>query len=96
MLKYAYSLNIVHNLTFKKKEICWWVCCVNFGNCIMDTQESCLDSVKNKMLGNEVEEWIAFDIYIYISITFLQQIINDRLLLVGKKVILMIDSIMIS
>ena len=32
----------------------------------MDTQESCLDSVKNKMLGNEVEEWIAFDIYIYI------------------------------
>ena len=68
----------------------------------MDTQESCLDSVKNKMLGNEVEEWIAFDIYIYIyiyiyiSITFLQQIINDRLLLVGKKVILMIDSIMIS
>ena len=65
MLKYAYSLNIVHNLTFKKKEICWWVCCVNFGNCIMDTQESCLDSVKNKMLGNEVEEWIAFDIYIW-------------------------------
>ena len=68
----------------------------------MDTQESCLDSVKNKMLGNEVEEWIAFDIYIYIytrnaiSTTFLQQIINDRLLLVGKKVILMIDSIMIS
>ena len=62
----------------------------------MDTQESCLDSVKNKMLGNEVEEWIAFYIYIYISITFLQQIINDRLLLVGKKVILMIDSIMIS
>ena len=34
----------------------------------MDTQESCLDSVKNKMLGNEVEEWIAFDIYIYIYI----------------------------
>ena len=32
----------------------------------MDTQESCLDSVKNKKLGNEVEEWIAFDIYIYI------------------------------
>ena len=70
----------------------------------MDTQESCLDSVKNKMLGNEIEEWRAFDIYIYIyiytrnvmSTTFLQQIISDRLLLVGKIVILMIDLIMIS
>ena len=68
----------------------------------MDTQESCLDSVKNKMLGNEVEEWRAFDIYIYIytrnvmSTTFLQQIISDRLLFVGKKVIFMIDLIMIS
>ena len=74
----------------------------------MDTQESCLDSVKNKMLGNEVEEWSASDqkIYIYIYIygymrndmfvTFLQQIISDRLLFVGKKVIFMIDLIMIS
>ena len=64
----------------------------------MDTQESCLDSVKNKMLGNEVEEWIAFDIYMRnaLSTTFLQQIISDRLLLVDKKVILIIDSIMIS
>ena len=68
----------------------------------MDTQESCLDSVKNKMLGNEVEEWIAFDLYIYIymgnaiSTIFLQKIISDMLLLVDKKVILRIDSIMIS
>ena len=71
----------------------------------MGTQESCSDSGKNKMLGNEVE-WRASDKYIYIYIwihekcyvynifiIFLQQIIRDKLLLVGKKVILIINSI---
>ena len=33
----------------------------------MGTQESCSDSGKNKMLGNEVE-WRASDKYIYIYI----------------------------